>query len=63
VTPAAETAWTADQVKPLLLASFSELLDSTFAAEPATGREAEEGVWRVLLGIRPNFDVARREPA
>ncbi len=51
MTPAAETAWTADQVKPLLLASFSELLDSTFAAEPATGREAEEGVWRVLLAL------------
>lgn len=49
MTPASETAWSPDQVKPLLLASLSELLDSTLASAPASSREAEESVWRLLL--------------
>lgn len=51
MTPAAEIAWTADQVKPLLLASFAEQLDTCLADAPANARAAEESVWRLALTL------------
>lgn len=51
MTPAAEIAWTADQVKPLLLASFADQLATCLADAPASSREAEESVWRLMLSV------------